>query len=64
VDITDEAYKEGGKSAENAAILKVSSHFVFFKNYKKWENKAGKIVKKLDLSTITDKDILWILKTT
>jgi hypothetical protein len=61
-DIIDTTYKEDGKTLEDAAVLKVASHFIFFKNYNKWEKKAAKILKKIDLKTVSGKEILFVSK--
>lgn len=59
---TDKAYKEKGKNAEKAAILGLSSHFVFFKKAKKWEKKARKIMKKIPPDSIDNRDVLLIIR--
>jgi hypothetical protein len=46
--ITEHVFKKGEKTAEHAAILNLSSHFVFFKKHKKWQKKAARILKKID----------------
>jgi hypothetical protein len=40
--ITESAYKGKPKTGENAEVLKISAHFVFFKKYKKWQKKGVK----------------------
>ena len=62
--ITESTYKNRNKTAENAAILEISSHFVFFKKHKKWQKKARKMLKKIDMESISDKDVIPILKKT
>jgi len=59
---TEKAYKEKGKTADRAAILSLSSHFVFFKKAKKWEKKARKIMKKIPPGPIDNPDVLLILR--
>jgi hypothetical protein len=55
--ITESTYKSRNKTAENAAILEISSHFVFFKKHKKWQKKAKKMLRKIDLKSAADKDV-------
>jgi hypothetical protein len=59
--MTEAAYKDKEKTAERAAILSLSSHFVFFKKAKKWQKKAGKILRKLSASSFDDPDIALVL---
>ncbi|MCP5047518.1 MAG: hypothetical protein GY940_10125 [bacterium] len=60
--LSKSTYKDKNKTVENAALLKLSSHFIFFKKYKKWQKKAAKILKKINLSSITDKTIRTVLE--
>lgn len=60
--MTETAYKEKGNTTERAAVLSLSSHFVFFKKAKKWQKKARKILKKIPVNSIDDADVLLILK--
>ena len=60
--IIESAYKNRNKTVENAAILEFSSHFIFFKKHKKWQKKAGKILKEVDMASITNKDAVLLLK--
>jgi hypothetical protein len=50
LQITENIFKKGKKTAEHAAILEMSSHFSFFKKHKKWQKKAAKILKKIKKS--------------
>lgn len=45
LNLTLDAYKKR-KTLEDAAILEISSHFIFFKKYKKWQKRSKKIIKK------------------
>lgn len=58
---TETAYKEKGNPVEKAAILSLSSHFVFFNKAEKWKKKAQKLLKKIPLSSINDPDASLIL---
>lgn len=58
---TETAYKEKDNPVERAAVLRLSSHFVFFKKAEKWKKKAQKLLKKIPLSSINDPDALLIL---
>jgi hypothetical protein len=58
---TETAYKAKGNPVEKAAILSLSSHFVFFNKTEKWKKKARKLLKKIPLSSINDPDALLIL---
>ncbi|MGE5343949.1 MAG: hypothetical protein ACM3SY_20955 [Candidatus Omnitrophota bacterium] len=53
--MTERAYKAGGLSEENGAILKVSSHLVFFKDYQKWGKRANRVSTKSTKSTQSTK---------
>jgi hypothetical protein len=44
--LTQTTYKEKEKSIQNAALLTLSSHLIFFKKSNKWLKKAKKILKK------------------
>ncbi len=56
LNLTESAYKDKHKTAENAALLTVSSYFIFFKKHKKWLKRAKKILKKLTPAHITGKN--------
>lgn len=60
--MTKQSYKGKNKTVEDAAILTASARLIFFKKYKKWLKKAGKILKKVDLNGIDDRDVLLVLK--
>lgn len=59
--LTQKAYKDKSKTPVNAAILTASSHLVFFKKHKKWQKKAGKILKKARKTKPLPQDIEQIL---
>lgn len=60
--MTQQSYKGKKKTVEDAAILTASARLIFFKKYKKWLKKAGKILKKADQKEIDDRDVLLILQ--
>lgn len=60
--MTQQSYKGKKKTVEDAAILTASARLIFFKKYKKWLKRAAKILKKVDLNGIDNKDVLLILK--
>jgi len=62
LQMTLQSYRGKKKTVEDAAILTASARLICFKNYKKWLKKAAKILKKVDLNRIADKDALLVLK--
>jgi len=47
LSLIEKAYKDKkGDRIENAEILNISSHLIFFKDYKKWEKQSAKLIKK------------------
>lgn len=60
--MTEAVYKDKEKTAEKAALLRFSSHFVFFKKAEKWKKKADKILRKLPAASLNDPDVLLVLK--
>ncbi|MCP4213593.1 MAG: hypothetical protein GY765_03005 [bacterium] len=62
--LTERTYKEKAKSLENAALLKLASHFTFFKKHQKWLKKSRRIRKKLPIKTSKDATISMVLSGT
>lgn len=60
-DMITQVYKGKTKDPEDAALLEAATHFIFFKDYVKWDKKASKIMKKIDKTTLTNADVLFIL---
>ena len=56
--LTEAAFEEKEKLLDNAALLTMASHLVFFKKVKKWQKQSQKILKKLAPQSMEEEKLI------